>query len=87
MCSSNLRGGCLQNSRSIGLSNRFEIISRIPRGSSSVSFAYLFLLVFGQIGNIYKVKQDYLYFVLEGAFKGIYLRERNFTLSYVVSEI
>ena len=26
-------------------------------------------------------------FFLEGAFKGIYLRERNFTLSYVVSEI
>ena len=26
-------------------------------------------------------------FFLEGAFKGIYLREKNFTLSYVVSEI
>ena len=26
-------------------------------------------------------------FFLEGGFKGIYLRERNFTLSYVVSEI
>ena len=25
-------------------------------------------------------------FLLEGGFKGIYLRERNFTLSYVVSE-
>ena len=57
------------------------------RGSSSVLFAYLFLLLFGQIGNIYKVEQDSLYFFLEGAFKGIYLRERNFTLSYVVSEI
>ena len=56
-------------------------------GSSSVLFAYLFLLLFGQIGNIYKVEQDSLYFFLEGAFKGIYLRERNFTLSYVVSEI
>ena len=57
------------------------------RGSSSVLFAYLFLLLFGQIGNIYKVEQESLYFFLEGAFKGIYLRERNFTLSYVVSEI
>ena len=26
-------------------------------------------------------------FFLEGGFKGIYLREKNFTLSYVVSEI
>ena len=26
-------------------------------------------------------------FFLEGGFKGIYLRERNFALSYVVSEI
>ena len=26
-------------------------------------------------------------FFLEGGFKGIYLRERNFTLSYVLSEI
>ena len=26
-------------------------------------------------------------FFLGGGFKGIYLRERNFTLSYVVSEI
>ena len=54
------------------------------RGSSSVLFAYLFLLPFGQIGNIYKVEQDSLYFFLEGGFKGIYLREKNFTLSYVV---
>ena len=60
---------------------------KYTRGSSSVLFAYLFLLLFGQIGNIYKVEQDSLYFFLEGAFKGIYLRERNFTLSYVVSEI
>ena len=46
-----------------------------------------FFLLFGQIGNIYKVEQDSLYFFLEGGFKGIYFRERNFTLSYVVSEI
>ena len=57
------------------------------RGSSSVLFAYLFLLLFGQIDNIYKVEQDSLYLFLEGGFKGIYLRERNFTLSCVVSEI
>ena len=72
------------------------------RGSSNVLFAYLFLLLFGQIGNIYNttnVKNMHLHrdsnpgragilvFFLEGAFKGIYLRERNFTLSYVVSEI
>ena len=36
--------------------------------------------------NIYKVEQDSLYFFLEGGFNGIYFRERNFTLSYVVSE-
>ena len=32
------------------------------RGSSSVLFAYSFLLQFGQIDNIYKVKQNSLYF-------------------------
>ena len=54
-------------------------LQTVMRGSSSVSFAYLFLLLFGQIGNIYKVEQDSLYFFfLEGGFKGIYLRERNF---------
>ena len=56
-------------------------------GSSSVLFAYSFLLLFGRFDNIYKVEQDSLYFFLEGGFKGIYLREKNFTLSYVVSEI
>ena len=36
-------------------------------GSSSVLFAYLFLLIFGQIDNIYKVEQDSLYlFFLKG---------------------
>ena len=54
------------------------------RGSSSVLFAYSFLLLFGQFDNIYKVEH---FFFLEGGFKGIYLREKNFTLSYVVSEI
>ena len=34
----------------------------LSRGGSSVLFAYLFLLLFGQIDNIYKVKQDSLYF-------------------------
>ena len=29
---------------------------KYTRGSSSVLFAYLFLLLFGQIGNIYKVE-------------------------------
>ena len=36
------------------------------RGGSSVLFAYLFLLLFGQIDNIYKVEQDSLYFFLKG---------------------
>ena len=36
--------------------------TRPNRGSSSVLFAYLFLLLFGQIGNIYMVEQDSLYF-------------------------
>ena len=52
------------------------------RGTSSVLFAYSFLLLFGQIDNIYKVEQDSLYF-LERGFKGIHLRERNFALSYM----
>ena len=57
-------------------------------GSSSVLFAYSFLLLLGQFDNIYKVEQDSLYFFfLGGGFKGIYLRERNFTLWLVVSEI
>ena len=30
-------------------------------GDFSVLFAYLFLLLFGQIDNIYKVEQDSLY--------------------------
>ena len=36
------------------------------RGSSSVLFDYLFLLLFGQIGNIYKVEQDSGIFFLKG---------------------
>ena len=36
------------------------------RGDSSVLFAYLLLLLFSQIDNIYKVEQDSLYFFLEG---------------------
>ena len=32
------------------------------RGSSSVLFAYSFLLLFGQFDNIYKVEQNSLYF-------------------------
>ena len=57
------------------------------RGGSSVLFAYLFLLLFGQIVYIYKVEQDSLYFFPEGGFKGIYLRERHFTLLFLVSDI
>ena len=50
------------------------------RGDSSVPiclivsftiFAYLFLLLFGQIDNIYNVEMDSLYFFLEGDSKGI----------------
>ena len=48
---------------------------------------YSFLLLFGQFDNIYKVEQDSLYFFLVGGFKGIYLIEKNCTLSYVISEI
>ena len=50
-----------------------------PREDSGV-FAYLFLLLFGQFDNIYKVEQDSLYFFHEVGFKINYLRERNFTL-------
>ena len=49
-------------------------------GDSSVLFAYLFLFLFGQIDNTYKVEQDSLYFFLEVGFNGKYLREINFTL-------
>ena len=34
----------------------------VSRGSSSVLFAYSFLLLFGQFDNMYKVEQDSLYF-------------------------
>ena len=57
------------------------------REDSSVLFAYLFLLLFGQTVNIYKVEHDSLFFFLERGSKGIYLRERNITLSYVISAI
>ena len=40
------------------------------RGDSSVLFAYMLLLLFGQIDNIYKVEQDSLFFFLEGGFQG-----------------
>ena len=48
---------------------------------------YVIGLICNKIDDIYKLEQDYLYFFLEGGFKGIYLRDRNVTLSYVVSEI
>ena len=56
---------------------------------ASVLFAYLFLLLFGQVNNILQLRSSRnpgIFFLAEG-FKGIYLRERNFILSYVVSEI
>ena len=40
----------------------FHQPTNVIRGNSSVLFAYLFLLLFGQIDNIYKVEQDSLYF-------------------------
>ena len=59
----------------------------IWQGDFSVVFAYLFLLLFGQTDNIYKVEQDFMDFFLEGKFRSVYLSEINFTLSSVVSEI
>ena len=50
----------------------------VYRGSSSVLFAYSFLLLFGRFDNIYKVEQDSLYFFFERGFKRIYLREKKF---------
>ena len=38
------------------------------------------LVIIGRAGFL-------VFFFLEGGYKGIYLIERNFTLSYVVSEI
>ena len=49
----------------------------MTRGDSSIVFAYLFLVLFGQIDNIYKVEQDSLYFFLERGSKGNYLREKK----------
>ena len=43
------------------LTPAFCSINHSLRGSS-VLFTYLFLLLFGQIDNIYKVEQDSLYF-------------------------
>ena len=39
-----------------------QIVPTKSWGSSSVLFAYSFLLLFGQFDNIYKVEQDSLYF-------------------------
>ena len=39
------------------------------RLDSSVLFAYLFILLFGQIDNIKKVEQDSLFLFLEGGCK------------------
>ena len=58
-------------------------------GDSSILFAYLFLLLFGQTDHkLYLQDQaGHLVFFLEGGFKGNYFREKNVTLSYVVSEV
>ena len=45
-----------------GAKSRKWVHHNSTRGSSSVLFAYSFLLQFGQIDNIYKVQQDWLYF-------------------------
>ena len=47
------------------------------QGDSSVLFAYLFLLLFGKIDNIYKVEQDYLYCFLEANSRGIIQEKIN----------
>ena len=44
------------------LDKLIRTILESTRGSSSVLFAYSFLLLFGQFDNIYKVEQDSLYF-------------------------
>ena len=46
------------------------------RGSSSALFAYSFLLLFGQIDNIYKVEQDSLYFFQEGIQEHLFKRKK-----------
>ena len=57
------------------------------RESSSVLFAYLFFQYLAKLIIFTRSSRIPCVFFLEGGFKGIYLRERNFTLSYVVSEI
>ena len=48
------------------------------RGSSSVLFAYSFLLLFGQIDNIYKVEQDSLYFFFLRGIQGHLFKRKKF---------
>ena len=49
----------------------------LSMGDSSVLYAYLFLSLFGQVDNIYKVEQDSLYFFLQGGFRGNFKGKQN----------
>ena len=56
--------------------NIYHLFTKNSRGDSSVLFAYLFLLLFGQIENIYKVMQDSLHFVFsKGTQKQLFKEE------------
>ena len=57
------------------------------RGCSSVYLPIRFFYYLAKLIIFARSIRVPCIFFLEGEFKGIYLRERNFTLSYVVSEI
>ena len=60
------------------------------RGAGEVLVFYLPIRFFYYLANLIiftRSSRIPCIFFLEGGFKGIYLREKNFTLSYVLSEI
>ena len=65
------------------MSNGLHCVKEIIVFYLSICFFYYLvkLIIFTRSSRIYCI------FFLEGVFKGIYLKKRNFTLSYVVSEI
>ena len=70
---------------------QFEVMTYIPmKPTGEVPSFYLPIRFFCNLAKLIiftRSSRIPCIFFLEGGFKGIYLRGRNFTLSYVVSEI
>ena len=66
----------------------FAIIPSILAGEVLVFYLNIcFFYYFAKLIIFIRLSRIPCIFFLKGGFKGIYLRERNFTFSYVVSEI